>query len=131
MGRTKRIYKKKIPVGRWKHGAVKIVPVNQFLLELQHDDLKKENVSFRKLSLSNFYYSQFDNEDEKYDIVNLEYLSNIINDIAVCKECGDKIEIAITKRVGLAIEMCVSCEGKCNSVTANNQHFEKMSTCMQ
>ena len=124
MGRTKRIFKKRMPpVGRWKHGSV--VPEVPEKIDTQDDDLKKENVSFRKLSQSKLYYSQFANQDDKYDIVNLEYLTNIINDMAVCKECGEKIEIVVTKRVGLAIEMCVSCAGKCNSVTAKNSTFRQ------
>jgi len=114
MGRSERLFTKKVPVGRWKHGAVK-----------KELPVEARNTSVKKLIQSQSKYEEFFNQDTKYDVINLFSLANIIENVAVCKECGGNIKIRITKRVGLAIELCVSCSSNCVDVTSRNSELHK------
>lgn len=85
--------------------------------------------SKKKIEGSVEEYTRYENnthENDCYDIVNIKNLSKLLSEIAVCVKCGSTLSLNTSNRVGLSVNIDVTCNEPSCSYKVSSNNSEKL-----
>lgn len=92
--------------------------------------LQKDSASMRKVGSNLDEYERFQStnvENGCFDIVNLQNLSKLLEQIAVCVKCGGSLIVDTKNRIGLSVNIIIKCSRPSCSFEVSSKNSEKLS----